>query len=212
MSDEQLASAYRHARASSRDHLSEDEWDALACGEMAAEAREAVLAHVVACAECTAIHRGLLELAREARQFDAAVPAPVTNAPASSTTWLYAGLAAAAAVIAAVVLLPTQQTSTEPDVMRSAAGVVTIAVTAPPANAAIEGRRLAWTAVASADAYDVVVNSADGGRVYGATVDVTDITLPSRVTLTAGTYYWQVRAVRQGVVVGASRLTAFQVR
>src|SRR5512145_1860801 len=62
-----------HARPGTP-HVDEGAWERLALGEAGPEERERVLDHVVRCADCAAVYRGLAELEAGAREFDPGAP------------------------------------------------------------------------------------------------------------------------------------------
>jgi len=112
------------------DHVSEDAWEALACGELDTTARAQALDHITACGECDRIYRVLSELHAGALEFDPKAPAigptgvaaandesrrpgeirsiessPAAPRPAfAGRRFAWIGLAAAAALVVAIVL------------------------------------------------------------------------------------------------------------
>jgi hypothetical protein len=210
MSDEQLKAAYQ-SRPAATTHVTETQWEQLACGELDAASRERALAHITSCAECREIHRSLLALATEAAQFDPNAMVVANPEPSASRTWMYVtGLAAAAAIFAAI-LLPNSRNTTIDDVTRSQAEGSAIGIRTPQSNARLDSRLFAWQPVANADAYEVIVNRADGGPIWTTRVSTAEVTVPDAITIGAGRYYWQVTALRQGAVVARSTLVPFRV-
>lgn len=213
LEDDVLKEAYRLAGTTTDGpHLSERQWEQLTCGELTEADRHDALGHILSCRDCTRIHRSLLAMSAEAATFDEHAVRPGIVRPASRT-WMYlGGLATAAAIVAAVVLdLRPARTGHGGDVSRSATGTVAVALVAPLADAALRERRLQWQAIATADAYEVRVNAADGGAVWKARVTTAEVRLPPEVPLAAGRYYWQVIAFREGIIQGTSAITAFRV-
>lgn len=84
-------------------HVSDHLWEAIAMGELPPAERDAIAAHVVACAECSAIYRSLRALEEEAPAIDPGAPAAAPSAMASRA-W-YAAAAAALIAIAGALLL-----------------------------------------------------------------------------------------------------------
>jgi hypothetical protein len=213
LDDDVLKEAYRLAgTATDGPHLSEGQWEQLMCGELTEADRHDALGHIVSCSHCTRIHRSLLAISAEAAAFDEHVVGPGVVRPASRT-WMYlGGLATAAAIVAAVVIdLRPARTGNAGEVIRSGAGTVAVELVAPLADAPLQERRLQWQPIATADAYEVRVNAADGGAVWQARVTTAEARLPREVSLAAGRYYWQVIAFREGVIQGTSAITAFRV-
>ena len=213
LEDDVLKEAYRLASTTTDGrHLSERQWEQLTCGELTEADCHDALRHIVSCTDCTRIHRGLLAMRAEAAAFDEHVVQRGVVRPASRT-WMYlGGLATAAAIVAAVVIdLRPARTGQAGEVSRSGAGSVPVELVAPLADAPLQERRLRWQPIASADAYEVRVNAADGGAVWQARVTTAEAHLPHEVPLAAGRYYWQVIAFREGVIQGSSAITAFRV-
>ena len=101
--DQVLGRLYRDEMAAHPavgEHPSEDAWVALATGTIEATARDRLVDHVVGCAECAAVFRGLAELQRESSGIDPQVPALPF---AASPWWSRASLLAAAALAIIVV-------------------------------------------------------------------------------------------------------------
>ena len=72
--------------------------------------------------------------------------------------------------------------------------------------------RLEWTAVDGADSYDISVSTEIDSRVFehrGARG--TSIPWPKEITLTPGTYFWRIVAVKDGRSVADSGRSAFVV-
>jgi hypothetical protein len=80
-------------------HVTDDDWEKFALGELTPFERDAVATHVVACAECGAIYRSIRQLEDEARAFDPALPA----APGLTATPMPAWYAIAAALAVVVI-------------------------------------------------------------------------------------------------------------
>jgi len=74
-------------------------------------------------------------------------------------------------------------------------------------------KRFEWTAIKDAEHYEIEVLTDIDMEVFSHD-DVRGATLPmpAEVTLTPGTYFWRVGAVRDGRLVGDSGRTAFVVR
>lgn len=96
----------------------------------------------------------------------------------------------------------------EPDDVVRGDPTITVIAEAPR-GAVGPGAQLAWTPLADATLYRVVIHDAEGRRVWGPTeVAAPPLALPP---LAAGAYRWQVEALRAGAVVARSPLTAFSV-
>ena len=211
--DDVLKRAYQATHVSpGGPHLSETEWEQLACGELDEASRERALAHIATCADCATVHRSVLQVSRDASAFDPNAIAPSTAPrPAASRWMLIGGLAAAAAIVAAVVLNRPITSGGTVDTVRAPSATTTMTVITPLGGARLEARRFAWPAVAAADAYEIRVNAADGGAVWTARSSVPEVEIPGATVLTPGTYYWQVTAMRDAVAIGASPIVPFRV-
>jgi hypothetical protein len=104
---EEWARAYR-ATARPDGHLSDEAWEGLLDGALAAPEREAAVDHVTRCAECAAVHRGLVAFERES----APLRGTARPAPRIAPVWRWAGVAAAIGAIAIVSTRTPTQTTT----------------------------------------------------------------------------------------------------
>lgn len=209
MSDDALKTAYRQSLSADGAHLTEAEWEQLTCGELDADARERMHAHIIACSRCTEIRQSLDELREEAQTFDpgAQVPPRVIAKP-----WWFAvsGLAAAAAIVIIVVM---NRPTLEPrEATRAASSSVVVSVTTPQRDAILEARRFAWESVPAADTYEVRVSAVDGGAVWSSRVAAAEAALPRDLTLQTGQYYVQITALKEGATVGVSALVPFHTK
>jgi hypothetical protein len=74
-------------------------------------------------------------------------------------------------------------------------------------------KQFEWTAIKDADHYEIEVLTDIDMEVFShGDVRGTKLLMPEGVTLTPGTYFWRVGAVRGGRLVGDSGRTAFVVR
>ena len=74
-------------------------------------------------------------------------------------------------------------------------------------------KQFEWTAIKDADHYEIEVLTDIDMEVFShGDVRGNKLPMPEGVTLTPGTYFWRVGAVRGGRLVGDSGRTAFVVR
>lgn len=74
-------------------------------------------------------------------------------------------------------------------------------------------KRFEWTAIKGADHYEIELLTDIDMEVFShGDVRGTILPMPEGVTLTPGTYFWRVGAVRDGRLVGDSGRTAFVVK
>jgi len=207
-----LRDAYLASRDNAGPHLTESEWVQLGCGELTADALVRAHAHITDCARCTEVHRSLLAMAAGAAQFDPNAATPRATHQ-HSRLWMTLGGLAAAAAIFAVVRVDLRAPHTEPtiEVARSQGGPVAIAIVAPKPDTALVARRFAWQAVATAESYELRINTSDGGAAWSVRTSATDATVPVEHALVAGRYYWQVTAFRESTAIATSPLSAFRV-
>ena len=204
-----LSAAFRRARKPSGDHLSETQWERLTCDEMAADERDIALAHIMSCAECSTIHRSLIELRAGATEIEGTRPRP--NAGVSYRRWtIPGGLATAAAIVLAIWIYRSPQVPPT-GVTRSAREPGAVSAIAPLANQPLIDRRFSWQPVAGADSYELRVSTADGVRVFTSKRDETSAVLPAEIHLSAGSYYWQVVAFSGETTIATSPMMRFAV-
>jgi hypothetical protein len=192
--DDRLQEAYAAGRTAPRnDHPPDEEWERLALGEMNAFERAALIDHVVRCASCGDVYRGVKELEEGARAFDPGVPRPKPVAAPWRPAW-YGGLAAAAVLLVALMLPSWRGDAPPPDTVRSAP-VITPAPVAPVGVVSSVPRELRWEAVPGADGYRVDLSN--GGPLWSSgRVVETHVALPTDVKLSPGIlYYWKVTAL-----------------
>jgi len=205
LNDDNLAAAFRSSRRASGEHLTETAWERLACEEMTPADRDTALVHIMNCAECSTIHRSLMQLREGATNIDGAHD----DAGQSYRRWMIpGGLAAAAAIL--VALLVNRPARVEPDnVTRSATEAAAVTVLSPTANEPLIDRRFSWQGIAGATAYELRVSTQDGARLFTSRRDETFAELPGEIELKEGTYYWRVLAFKGDAEVAASPLVPF---
>jgi hypothetical protein len=217
-SEERLRRLYTGSAVPAGGHLLEEDWERLACGEMAAADRERALEHVTRCAECARIYRGLDALTEGARSFDPGVPAAPSRTLAYPRGLLLGGLAAAAA-LAAMLFWPAagqRPRATPPgDGFRGAAESLDPAPETPRGRVQGLPTELRWKGVPSPARYRVVVLDPDGEPIWSSgEVEATTLPWPAGLVLKPGSYFWQVIALPRGGLPGderASALAAFEV-
>jgi hypothetical protein len=217
-SEEKLRALYAAWADSREGHLLEQDWERLACGEMAAAERESALDHVTRCAGCARIYRALDALTEGAREFDSGAPARAASVLPFSRGLLLGGLAAAAA-LAILLLRPAMN----PEVARPPAGdsFRGSTVSLDPIPQAPLGRvvglpsGLRWRGISGTALYRVIILDADGEAVWSSgDLEATALAWPRELALKPGSYYWQVIAQPRGGLPGdrrASALAGFEV-
>ncbi len=218
-----LRAAYRETGPVESGHLSDEQWERLACDEMDSAERESVLEHVLSCSECSEVYRGVLAVRMEAHTFDNGAPRPKSSAdPARGWRWkgVVTGLAAAAAVIVVfLVVRPSIQPSAvkpggSETVTLRASGVLAKPVLISPVGevSGIPGE-LSWRPVEGARGYLVELLDAKGELLWKSEeLAVTGTPWPQVVHAAPGRYYWRVLAVPEGGGKAvASHLESFEI-
>lgn len=209
LDDDSLMAAYQAAAHNARGHLTDREWEQLACGELDDAARERAMTHILSCADCSTIHRAIIGVSEGARAFD---PRAASGAAAHRSSWrlwtLAGGLAAAAVIAIAVVVDSPVRPRPQPDATRNGSAGAIVTITTP---LVLPDRHVAWSEVAKADTYEVRLNDSTGAPAWSTRVTAAETELPAGVTLARGTYYLQVSAIREGVIVGTSALVPVRV-
>jgi len=220
---EQLRGAYRAASSPEESHLSDEQWERLACDEMGPGEREAALEHVVSCPECTQLYRGVLALREGAQAFDPAAPPPqVQETPTRAWRWgrWVTGLAAAAAAVVAVFVLrpaggpvPARPFPSHGVTLRAGGTPEGPVLVAPLGAVPGDPGVLSWRAAEGARGYIVELLDADGELLWRSDeVAGTYTRWPSAVRPAPGRYYWRVLAVPEaGGKPVASGLESFEI-
>jgi hypothetical protein len=221
-----LRAAFRESLAGGADHhLSEDEWERIACDEMVSSERERVLEHALECPLCSDTYRAILTLRADAATFDEAAPAlPETLHPERSAgrriRWYGLGVLAMAATAVLAIVVPMRRAH-EPivndDVMvvRSA-GDEQAVVPISPVGTVIwstgEDVRLEWKAVEPPVSTFVELLDSEGEPIWtGPEVESTEVTWPGRDVPGPGRYYWRVIVRDSSGGVADSKLVSFEL-
>lgn len=149
--DERLALLYRddmRAAASESAHPSEDDWVALATGSADPATRDRITDHLIACAACAAVYRGLAELRREAAAIDPGITATAASPWWTSRPWLAVAALALLVVGAGAIARRLPPATPAPSV----ATTVTPAPAPPPGEPPAQA---AWAASLVAPAVEV---------------------------------------------------------
>ncbi len=209
LDDDVLKAAYQIANRHRDGHLSDRDWEQLACGDLDDFAKRAALSHVTSCETCSTIHRSLIALNQESAVFD---PRSSAQPPSPAFAWrrwaVGGGLAAAAILTLAVLVDNPERSRRASDVTRTNVEGTSITVTQ---SLSLPDRRLAWTSVRDADLYDVRISDATGALKWTTRVTATTVEVPADMTWPRGTYYLQISATRDGATIGSSSLVPIQV-
>lgn len=190
-------------------HLDEAAWEHLAVNQLTGAEREALLRHVLACADCSEIWKALLGLKRGA-EAEGLLPSPN---PARRPLWrsTFVPLALAATVVLAVAgILMTRQPAPTTPVVRGNSAI-----------APIEGLMMAysaggvptliWTPVPGAARYRLEIFSDDGRPLWSGEVAAPPAAWPSGAPRAVGAYRWRVEALGSNGAVARSQLAAVEL-
>jgi hypothetical protein len=202
-------------------HLTEENWERLACDEMALDERESAIDHILDCHQCSEIYRALNILRSEAATFDpdapAVLPGKVEQHRSKRGLWGGAGILALAAVVMMAVFLPSTQTEPpeSPDLVVRSAGTPQPATPVEPVDrdVTLTSRpelRLRWTLESALPAV-VEILDADGELIWSSpeTTD-SEIGWPIDLPTNPGRYYWRVVVSGAGDKKISSDLVTFQ--
>lgn len=202
---ETLRAAFRESLVGDDDgHLTEDQWEALACDELDDGERRVAVDHILECPLCSETYRAIEILRSEAPRFDAAAPAPMVR-PGDATVRKFPyralGLLALAATLLLAVVIPVRF-DREPVVddgavvVRSAgddAGVTPVAPVGAVAWSTGEDVRFQWTAAEPSVSAFVEILDVDGELIWtGPEVESCEVVWPGQEIPGPGRYYWRV--------------------
>jgi hypothetical protein len=218
-----LRDAYRRScAAQDADHLSELDWERLACDELSGKERRRAFNHIGECPLCSDTYRALQELRSEAAAYDDGVPMPARvrkeTVPSRRTAWWGLGAFAAAAVAVMAVVLPLNPPAGDrgAPLLRSA-DEAAVANGLEPSDETVERRRgedllLSWQAVGSPALAVAEVLDGDGELVWTSSeTTATSVTWPGRMIPGPGRYYWRVVADDPSAGKVASELASFEL-
>lgn len=211
MHDRALQGAYRAwmAKGDSSAHLDDAAWELLVESKPGGPEREALLAHVLACTECSEIWKSLLKLKREA-EAEGLIAAEQPSVRSSWRGRIVPLALAATLILAATGLLLTRRPVTNVESVRG-----TLALSP------IEGLMMAysgegvptlvWTPVPEATRYRIEIFSEDGRPLSSKEVAAPPSPWPADLPRTKGTYRWRVEALGADGAVARSRLTLLEI-
>lgn len=222
---ERLRTAFRITGSDEAEgHLSEHQWESLACGEFDHGDRETALDHILGCRRCTEIHQALLVLREQAHTFDSEAPVPDrplrAHGRVSSRRWVFAGVLAVAATLVVVVLRPFGPGLTNPGtsatsspMLRSSQWEQAATPLSPIGPISTSDVVFSWkpSPVAPVSIMQLID---DSGEVVWTSQETenTSVEWPSDVAKRPGRYYWRVLSLG-GAIGGeqASDLVAFDL-
>lgn len=206
--------------ANPEEHLSELQWEGLACGELDRNDHEAALDHILGCRQCSEIHQSLMVLKQGAHHFDPGAPVPSISRKSPIHNWVFGSILAIAATFLFVIFRPMPPSMIHPGsptrdepVLRSSSSIRPPIPLFPTENDAVSTVVFKWEPSTAAP-LSIVQLLDDNGEVQWTSQETTTDTmeLPGDVTIPSGHYYWRVLAL--GGPTGprhASDLVAFDL-
>lgn len=202
------------------EHLSELQWENLACGELDGKDHQAALDHILGCRQCTEIHQSLLVLKEKAHTFDPGAPVPAITRKTPRRSWIFGGILAVAATLLLVVFRPLTPNMTQPGtltsdqpVLRSSSSEHSATPLAPAEMDSVSKIVFRWSPSPIAPV-SIIQLVDDYGEIRWTSQETTADTmeLPGDVVLAPGRYYWRVLSLG-GTAGGehSSGLVAFDV-
>lgn len=187
-------------------HVADGTLVQMACNELGAAERAAVLAHLRDCEECRSVWQAVEKVQDAALGFDpGAIPPPEPRlAPEPRPRRLGYRLAAAAVFVAALVATqlfrtpdptPSGASRDSPPVVRSGAELGPIPETPDEGARVAETPRFTWSRSEGATGYTVELLDGEGERLFTSErTTATSLPWPAAVEPRAGAYYWRVVA------------------
>lgn len=218
---ERLRTAFMVTGASEPEgHLSEQQWENLACGELDRGDYEAALDHILGCSPCTDIHQSLLVLKEHAHTFDSGAPVPSVISKPSRRRWVFPGILAAAAMLLVIVFRPLGPGLNEPGsstpidpILRSPQMGQTATPLSPVGRTSMSKVVFSWSPSPIAPVSIVQLIDDDGELVWTSQeTESTSIDWPIDVAQSPGRYYWRLLSLGEaGDGEQASDLVAFDL-
>jgi hypothetical protein len=222
-----LRTVYQQTIRPSENHLTDEQWEQLACDEMTPSEREQAAEHIQLCSQCAQVFRVVMAVKAEAHEFDpyappsrAAQEAAQEAAQSRRRPRFFAGLAAAAAVVGAFFIVAyMQQLSPAPSgqsqeiVTRAAGSDQTPTLLAPLGQVDDLPRTFSWQQVDEARGYVVELFDGEGELLWRSDEAVASPTAwPPEISAAPSHYYWRVLAAsKMNGEITASGLEAFEI-
>jgi len=190
-------------------HLDDAAWLRLAAGDAVQSERDLLFAHIMTCADCSHIWRGLALLKHEAETQGLIERRP--SARPSFIRSMFMPLAIAATLVAAIATVI---------VMRQPAPIDTVlrgTATLSPVDGLMMAYSndgaptLLWTPISGATTYRVEIFTEDGRPVWSGDASSPPLRWPSEVAPAKGAYRWRVEAQDSSGVIARSRLTPMEL-
>lgn len=208
LDDGAIQSAYQAwMRADRGAHLDEAAWLRLGAGDAAQSERDLLFAHIMTCAQCSEVWRGVAFLRQQA-EAAGLIERPATRA--SFFKWLLPITIAATVILAAGTVVVMRQPAPVDDVARGTSAL-----------AAVEGLMMAygsdgtpmllWTPLAGATSYRVEIFSEDGSPIWTGDVSAPPLRWPANAPRDKGMYRWRVEAQDPAGAIARSRLTPLEL-
>jgi hypothetical protein len=207
--DRALQSAYQGwMRADRGDHLDDGAWQRLGAGDAAPSERDLLFAHIMTCAQCSEVWRGISFLRQQAEE--EGLIERRAHARPSWRSWFVPAAIAASLVVVIGGAIVTRQPAPADNVVRGTAALSPVEGLMM-AYASDGTPMLLWTPLAAASTYRVEIFSEDGNPLWSGDVAAPPMRWPSGAPHARGSYRWRVEAQDGGSAIARSRLTAVEL-
>ena len=208
--ERELQAAYQAwMRADRGNHLDDAAWHRLGAGDAALSERELLFTHIMRCADCSAVWRGVSQLRHDAEAEGLIERQPATRASIFRSIFMPAAVAALL-VLAAGTVIVMRRPAPGANVVRGTAAVSPVDGLMM-AYAADGTPTLVWTPVAAASKYRVEIFSEDGQPIWTGDVAGPPIRWPAEAPRAKGMYRWRVAAINGDGTIARSRLTPLEL-
>jgi hypothetical protein len=206
--DRVLQSAYQGwMRADRGDHLDDGAWQRLGAGDAVLSERDLLFAHIMTCAQCSEVWRGISFLRQQAE----AEGLIERRTPARSwRSWFVPAAIAASLVIAVGAVIVMRPPAPADNVVRGTAALSPVEGLMM-AYASDGTPMLLWTPLSTASTYHVEIFSEDGNPLWSGDVTAPPMRWPADAPHARGSYRWRVEAQDGGGAIARSRLTAVEL-
>lgn len=206
--ERELQGAYQAwMRTDHGSHLDEAAWQRLGAGDAMQSERELLFAHIMTCATCSEVWRGVSLLKHEAEAGGLIERRSVRQSFLRS---MLIPVAIAAVLVIAIGTVVMRRPAPAGDVVRGATALSSVEGLMM-AYAADGTPTLVWTPVATAATYRVEIFSEDGQPIWTGDIAGPPLRWPPETPRTKGLYRWRVAAINGDGTIARSRLMPLEL-
>jgi len=207
--DRALQSAYQGWMGADRgDHLDDAAWQRLGAGDAVPSERNLLFAHIMTCAQCSAVWRGISFLRQQA-EAEGLIDRRTPVRP-SWRSWFVPVAIAASLMVAVGAVIVMRQPAPADNAVRGTAALSPVEGLMM-AYASDGTPMLLWTPLSAASTYRVEIFSEDGNPLWSGDVAAPPMRWPSDAPRAKGAYRWRVEAQEGGSAIARSRLTPVEL-